>query len=517
MKKPNNKTEKNSKKKAALSRRKLLKKSAIVGLGGSAAMMQMSCDSSSPNIDKKELTLASDAQISENIKNRKFLIVLTASGGGSIIDSAMSLSAEEVRSAGGNPDNVNCFSDQQLVSIPGSNIRATKIDHSLVTLGGLKVETDQSQFVRNNFQDMTVITSMGTSVNHTVAQIRCLNGNHAWQGRTIQEAVAQQYGSDLPIANLNMGAGAYGFAGEDPTLERYAQQYHVSNPLYWPLGLSAKERLQYQVDPKVMDQVQKFRNDKLDKNSNFFQSFRHQKNIRNWLHLRNNVAAQYEKQQLMKKLFFHDQNTDDSEIQMLHGVFPDYETDPLEAQAVLAYLAITRNISCVVTLGPSSNSVSKGTGFNFVSTPIAFDFSHNDHRGTQAMMWSRIYSVTDRLINLLKTKEYGTAGGSYWDRSMVYVASEFGRSKNRSSGNEEFQSGHDLNNGSIVISPMIKGNRVLGGIDKKTGHTFGFDLKTGAPTPNKVIEEKAFFSTLVSALDVDKSGTDLDDVQAIKT
>ena len=57
----------------------------------------------------------------------------------------------------------------------------------------------------------------------------------------------------------------------------------------------------------------------------------------------------------------------------------------------------------------------------------------------------------------------------------------------------------------------------MGGIDNSTGLTYGFDLKTGQPTPNKQTEEKAFFSTLVSALDIDKSGTDLDDVPAIKS
>ena len=51
-----------------------------------------------------------------------------------------------------------------------------------------------------------------------------------------------------------------------------------------------------------------------------------------------------------------------------------------------------------------------GSGANarLANPPLAFDFSHQDHRGAQAMMWNRILSVTDRLATLLKGEVFDT-------------------------------------------------------------------------------------------------------------
>ena len=56
--------------------------------------------------------------------------------------------------------------------------------------------------------------------------------------------------------------------------------------------------------------------------------------------------------------------------------------DPLEGQAALAFLLLKNRISTSVTLGPSFNVVLNGS--SLVQTPLAFDYSHNAHRQTQA-------------------------------------------------------------------------------------------------------------------------------------
>ncbi|MFY0524135.1 hypothetical protein ACN28I_13505 [Archangium gephyra] len=79
----------------------------------------------------------------------------------------------------------------------------------------------------------------------------------------------------------------------------------------------------------------------------------------------------------------------------------------------------------------------------------------------------------------------------------------------------EFSSGHDLNNGFLMLSPMLKGNTVLGGMDPLTGLTYGFDPRTGAPEPGKMTtNEPDIFSGILTAMGVDTSGSGLPDASA---
>ena len=68
----------------------------------------------------------------------------------------------------------------------------------------------------------------------------------------------------------------------------------------------------------------------------------------------------------------------------LRTVFPNFFVDPFEGQAALAFLLLKYRVSVTVTLGPSFNVVIAGTQLG--NPPLAFDFSHQDHRATQAFM-----------------------------------------------------------------------------------------------------------------------------------
>ena len=130
--------------------------------------------------------------------------------------------------------------------------------------------------------------------------------------------------------------------------------------------------------------------------------------------------------------------------------------------------------------------------------------------------------VADRLIGLLETAPYeGPDGpdGTLWDRSMIVFATEFGRDKWDTGGS--FGTGHHLNNGLLVVSPLLAGNQTLGDVDPLNGFTTGFDGATGTSTPYDDLapgedplftdprlppSEEPVFGTLLSALGVSYEG-----------
>jgi hypothetical protein len=452
--------------------------------------------------------------------NERFLIVLGCFGGASINDSFMALSESQVKAAGGDPGKLNCFSDQQLVRLSGSELTAVKIQKDIDTLGGYKVDTDQSTFLKKHVQDMLVVTTNMTSVNHGVAQMRSLTGNDAWRGRTLQEAVALQYGKNKPLANINMGSGGYSFVGIDKELPEYARQYTVSDPKYWPLGLHSSIGLSTQIESELLQLARDSRNG-LEEISNFNRTFKGSAEVVRWKQQRLDKIQTFEQLDLVNRLFFLEQNGSGiegaKEAKMLRELFPNYGIDHFEAQAMMAYLAITSGVASAVTLSPNSAALTSGNVKDFINPPIAFDFSHTDHRGTQAMMWDRMLSVADKLITLLKAMEFNPlTGESFWDRSMIYFATEFGRSKNKEPGSETFASAHDLNNGSLIMSPFVNGNSVLGAVDSKSILTHGFDLNSGEPVKGRLTSEKEFYTGVLTAMDVDLTGSGLPTVTAFK-
>jgi hypothetical protein len=54
----------------------------------------------------------------------------------------------------------------------------------------------------------------------------------------------------------------------------------------------------------------------------------------------------------------------------------------------------------------------------------------------------------------------------------------------------------------VLISPLLKGNAVYGGVDPDTGLTYGFDPQTGAPDPKRVMSEGDVYGIIAQALGV---------------
>ncbi|HEU4537645.1 MAG TPA: DUF1501 domain-containing protein, partial [Polyangiaceae bacterium] len=117
--------------------------------------------------------------------------------------------------------------------------------------------------------------------------------------------------------------------------------------------------------------------------------------------------------------------------------------------------------------------------------------------------------------DLLKAEEFAD-GQSLWDRTVIYVATDFGRSKTRPANAPEFGTAHDLNNGVVLFSPLVKGGSLLGGVDPATGLTYGFDPETGAPDRNRRTSEREIYAGILHSLGVDTAGSGLPDVRAMR-
>lgn len=488
---------------ARFNRRQMLKAAAAGGAAGLTA------------------TLPQHARGQETKKPR-FLIVVAGAGGASIIDSFLAIRQSE---AGGSAGGLNCFPDNEVSDI--GPFRAVDLSRRAVGAIPIPFRSNQSDFVRRHQNDLMVVTQTGTSVNHTIAQKRSLTGNEAMNGRTLPEAVAAEYGADFPIPNVNMSGGGFIEPGIDPTTPSFAFSEPVAEAALWPLSLHGSKGLNGVPSESRIAMARRMRNEQLDPESIFARTFQDSPRLQLWQEQRAR-SPQLESLDLIRRLnvypdappeipltqFGLDESPDGARVR---EAFPDFLTDPFEAQAALAFLLIKNRVSVTVTISPSFNVLLDLRRLRVDNPPLAFDFSHQSHRAAQGVMWNRILGAADRLAELLKQEEFED-GESFWDRSMIYFATEFGRTKRRPNNADDFGSSHDLNNGFAVMSPLVNGGKVLGGVDPTTGMTYGFDPEdpTGVPRPETQMEEAQIFSGLAHALGVDTSGSSLPDMRAMR-
>src|SRR5262249_637943 len=310
------------------------------------------------------------------------------------------------------------------------------------------------------------------------------------------------------------------------TLPSYCYGETVANAALWPLGLDGTKGIKNAPDRDLVQLARNVRNDKLDPESVFGITFQKSPALQRWYAQRGDAMAKLEAMDLITKLnVLPDMPPQiplseyglsaSPDAAQLRSVFPDFFTDTFEGQAAAAFLLLKYRVSCAVTIGPSFNVVVTNTLANL---PLAFDFSHNDHRAAQAFMWQRILNVTDKLIDLLKAEPYdATSGQSLWDNTLIYVATDFGRSKLRPASATQFGTGHDLDNGFLMLSPLLKGNTVLGGVNPNDLTSYKFDTETGAQVPTMgESNERDVFAGVLHTLGVDTSGSGLPDAKAFR-
>ena len=460
-----------------------------------------------------------------------FLIVLPAFGGGAIIDSFLPVKESEATDA----PTLDCFPDAQVKDIAGSPFRAVDaIIDSVIGQSIPPIEVPLSWFADKYKDQMMVTTLQGTSVNHNVAQHRSLTGGGAWAGRTLQEMVALCYGEGYPLPNVNMATLGYLSPGADRSLPDYCYAEPIAQPLLKPLSLSAYKGINGLPDPQLIEMARAARNGHLDAESSFYRTFRLSERLQRWRKQRSQDQLAIESQNLIDKLIFvRDQPgiplseyglQESPDAAMLATVFPNMlgaELDPLEHQAALAYLLLKNRVSVTVTLAPTLAPLLGGPTL-VKNPPLAFDGSHNDHRSAQALMWSRILTIADKLIDLLKATPYDEGTGeSMWDRTMLHMPTDFGRDKRRPAGANRWGTAHNLNNGTLTLGSMVNGNRVLGDVIRGDSvdtdcHTYGFNLTTGAPEPGRTTTEMEHYAGLLQALAIDTAPAGLPDVPAMR-
>lgn len=461
-------------------------------------------------------------------KPTRFLIVLGASGGASIIDGPLAIRASESSAA----SRLNTFADSLVTGIDGSPLRAVDLDRDAVGPIPIGFQARQSGFLQRHHQDMLVSTVRGTSVNHGIAQRRSVTGNEAWLGRTLQEMCALEYGEGYPLANVHLATGtAFTERGTDDSLPARCYGEQVAEPALWPLSLDGSKGLTAP-SRDLIEAARTLRDERLDPRSRFARVFAKSPELQRWQNVRRTAVKPIESADLISKLMlFPDSDTfplsqyglqSSSAAQRVREVFPNYDKDPLEAQAALAFLLLKFRVSVTVTLGPGNDVVLDREGDvqglpdgSLTSTPIAFDFSHQSHRATQALMWDRVYKIADGLITLLKEEELEN-GTSFWDRSLIYIPTEFGRTRERPENAEDFGTGHHLNNGTLVISPMVKGDTILGGVDPNTALAYGWDPTTGEARPDSTMAERYTYAGLLDAMGVQTTGSGLPSVTAFR-
>lgn len=443
-------------------------------------------------------------------KDRKLLFVLCATGGASIVDSFLPVKRSEVDDDA-LADTLNAYPDAQVVTPTGSNLRCPGYVDSVGLLAGIyEAGFALDAFLAKHHAWTTVLTQECTSVNHHVGQHRSVTGAGINHGRTIMEAMALRHGEDLIIPNCNMANDGYIQPGEDPSTPEFARAEIISSPLGFAAAMDGVKGVLGAPQRGLVERARGVR-EQLDDASTFGRTFAGSPRRTRFLANRRDVQPRLESAQLMDRLTLLPPELLDPKygvmssplLPTLAARFSNLLVDPWESQAALSVLLAYYGLSCVSTIGLRHEPTFGND--KLITTPIAFDFSHTDHRIAQYLMWGHVLKAVDALVDLLQQLDYlgDPALGKMWDRSLIYVATDFGRDKTRPAGAESWGTGHSLNNGTLIVSPLMKGNRVFGGIDPKTCETYGFDGSTGEANPGLQCSEGHIYSAIAHALDIE--------------
>ena len=140
-----------------LSRREMLKALSMCAAGSAMGPLLTGCrDALSTPAALEQLGGVRQARLDGK---PRFLIVVGAVGGASIIDSMLAVRSAETTAAGGNAAKLNTFADSQIEVVDGSPFRAVKVNSPQMGNIPYPVRTDQSAFVKKYKDSMLVATS----------------------------------------------------------------------------------------------------------------------------------------------------------------------------------------------------------------------------------------------------------------------------------------------------------------------------------------------------------------------
>jgi hypothetical protein len=432
--------------------------------------------------------------------DRKYLFVVTAFGGASIIDSFLPIPA----STSTNASTIATYADGLIDSVGGLRCVKMLVDEARTVPQRPPIRYAQKTFLERHGADVAVLTLQNTSVSHPTAQARAMNGGGAAdRGRTILETVAETHGGGLPLPVVNMSSRGYANAGSDPGLDPALRQVAVSDPRKFALSTHSSHGIARPIDDSLVARARMARG---RAEAAAASPARGSETLKRWATLRERATAVEAADLVGKLLLTNVPGVPPPDLAAIKTYLPSLDYDVMQAEAALAFLLAKNGVSCAISLG--SLSMATRELVDGVVTPSVypnegFDFAHNSHRVAQSSCWGRYLEVTDGLIRLLKTTEDPLRPSTtMWDHSLVFITTDFGRDKTRPRDSLTFGTGHNLNNGCVVVSPLVKGGRVYGGVDANTGLTYGFDRSSGAPSPGTVMTEAEIFGGVAHALGV---------------
>jgi hypothetical protein len=427
----------------------------------------------------------------------RYLFTICTTGGASVVDSFLAQASGPVAYANLTKPGNGVFS-----AVP---VLQNSIQGAIPLGNGYPSAT----FITKHGSDMVVMTSEVSSVNHLIAAKRAMTGDNVFGGKTIAEALAMAYGEKYPLANLLLAGGGYGAEGDDRLLPGFARGQAVADPLMFAFATHGFKGLNQPLSKEDINALRLLRS-QVESAAPITALGAKSPIVQSYLENRNRVVSMLENGDTITKMMLRDPATSNlqayglqisQDFELVRSKFTNLASDAFEARLALGFLAVKNKLSVAVTIAPNQAPLISAQGTP--NAPIAFDWSHVDHRGAQNSMWSYVLKGTDSLIDLLKATDDPNAndGSKMWDRSVIYLATEFGRDKVATGG-----SGHHLNNGVVMISPLLNGGKIFGGVDPATGLTFGFDGKTGEASRNLWMNEKDIFSALSLALGIKFQG-----------
>jgi hypothetical protein len=437
----------------------------------------------------------------EGASDRKYLFVISAFGGASIIDSFLPIAASTSKNAA----TLTTFDDALVERVGDLRCVAPLRQEAASDPQRPPLRFSQREFLEQHGSDVAVLTLENSSVSHPTAQARAMTGGgSANRGRTILETAADTHGSNLPLPVINMMSRGFATPGQDPSLPAALRQVSVIDPKGFALGTHSSRGIVRGIDERLVAKARLAR-EKAEAASLFSQRHGTSTSLQRWAELRARGQG-VEAADLVQKLMLVGMPgvPASPDIERVKNFLPSLEFDVMQAEAALAYLLVRNGVSCAVGIG--SLSVATRELVDGVLTPSVyptegFDNSHNAHRVAQSVCWARTLRVADGLIRLLKSTEDPTRPGTtMWSHSLVYFTTDFGREKVRAPNATVFGTGHHLNNGCIIASPLVKGGRVYGGVDPDTALTYGFDLRTGEPDVRKKMNEEQVYGAVAHAL-----------------
>jgi hypothetical protein len=297
----------------------------------------------------------------------RFLIVLTTTGGSSMLDAMLAIRESESANAA----TLNCFPDSVVRTV--GPFRAVDID--LPTLGGIPMPVKGRQSA----------ISRGASGRHDGGDLakdereppRWSASRGEREQRMVRPDTARSRRAHLwrgvCSAERHLSAGT-GFTerGSDASLPAYAYGETVADPRLWPLSLHGSQGILGAPSHGLLNQARVLRNTRLDPESRFGRVFAESSRLKTWQHLRGAPQQALEAQDLFTKLMISPDSAEfpldahglssSPDGELVRSAFPKFADDPLEAQAALAFLLLKYRLSVTVTLGPGSSAVVNGDG-----------------------------------------------------------------------------------------------------------------------------------------------------------